>query len=148
MSPQAPAIKKPSLLWRAVSSPLLLVATFLMIIVAGQYMATLFFQNIIAGFLSKQGYGLFGVTGVLILLLSIVLNAGKSPVNITPAIFNLTGTAFIIISFAMFFTGTPWAYINQSFSNPISIAGIALFFIVCVCNIIQQITTITLSKTT
>jgi hypothetical protein len=130
---------RPGLIWKIFTHPLALVMTFLMIIVAGQYMATLFYQNLWAGFINKELYGLLGITGVIVLLVNLLLHPDKHLNAKRNAGFNLLGVLFILFSAILFFSTTDWTYINQSFNNPFSVAGIILFLFICICTIIRNV---------
>lgn len=127
------------MIWRITSHPLLLIATFLAIIVAGQYMATLFYQNLWAGFVNKELYGLLGITGVLVLLVNLLLHPDLTKSPRRNAVFNLLGILFIILSLVLFFSTTDWIYVKESFYNPVSVAGIILFLFICICAITRNI---------
>lgn len=128
--------------WRIVSHPLLLIMSFLMIIVAGRYMATLFYQNLWAGFVNGELYGFLGVTGILILIVNFLLHSINRWSSKSNAIVGLIGTLLILLSVVVFFTTTSWAYIVESFYNPVSIIGILCFLFLCICATTRNVLTI------
>ena len=124
------------LIIKAITHPLFIIIYFMLLIINGENVSSLYCKYLLSGNLSIKIYSIIGNIGWSILLLNFLINSKRSIFSI---IVNLIGFILIVLSIVLFFYADTNHYGYYTFSRPLPLLFFSGFISISILFMFRQL---------